>query len=130
MPEVFGFKENFHIGPGGHDLCGKYRPDPSEVVVEVYNDSDELLIVESFDAGISAPRHSCYVSPNMKTEPYDRKNGFRATIHVDATTKASLEWVCPPDAILPFDVPTYITSKQGVSYLKMWWGSNPRGVHE
>jgi hypothetical protein len=122
MADVFGFRENFGTG-GDLDQIGKYRPDPGEIIVEVYDKPGNMVFMDSFNAGIDAPRHSCYVGPNIKEEPYDKENGFCATVHVDSFAKCSLEWECPIDAVLPFDVPTYIVSKPKAHHMKLWWGS-------
>jgi len=125
MPETFGFKENFSAN-GPPDLVGKFKPDPGGVVVEVYDASGELLLTESFNGVRPAPRVSCYISENLFEKPFDRENGVPGTIHVDGFLKASLEWECPVDFTLPFEVPEYILSTPGAHRLKAWWGSEAK----
>ena len=123
MAETFGFAENLSTGPPGQ--MAKYRPDPGEVVVEVYSANGELLNLDSFNAGLGAPRNSCYVSENMFEQPYDRENGIAATFTSlnDAERKAILEWEGPFDMSLPFEVPQYIIDKPRAHSMKLWWGS-------
>ena len=125
MAETFGFEENLAVGPPGQ--LAKYRPNPGEVVVEVYSELGELLNMDSFSAGIEAPRNSCYVSENMFEEPYDREFGVVATytsLH-DSVGRALLQWECSMGqlCLMPFDVPQYITNKEGAHSVKFWWGS-------
>ena len=125
MAETFAFEDNLSVGPPGQ--LAKYRPNPGEVVVEVYSATGVLLNMDSFKANIEAPRNSCYVSQNMFEEPYDRENGVVATytsLH-DAVGTALLQWECVIGqlCLMPFDVPQYITNKQGAHSVKLWWGS-------
>lgn len=123
MAEAFGFKENFSAGPPGR--IDKHVPAPGEVVVEVYTDRDELVYIDRFNGVRPAPRNSIVVSKNMWENPWDNDNGVPGTFTAlyDARGRAFLEWRCPVDMPLPFEIPQHITSQPGAAYMRCWWGS-------
>ena len=123
MADVFGFQESLSIGPS--DQIGKYKPKPGEVIVEVYDDDGDLVGMDSFNGVRPAPKSACYISKNIFEDPWDRENGVAGTItvHNDAAGHVALEWECPVDFDLPFEIPQYITDKPGATKMKLWWGS-------
>jgi len=131
MAEHFDFHESFSASVNDFStvILGKYKPEPGEVVVEAIGEDDEVLRMESLNGVPSAPRSSCYVSENMFADPWDRVNGHPGTVHVDGFGKASLEWECPVDFRLPFDIPDYIRHTPGARCLRVWWGSKAKQEH-
>ena len=121
--ERFDFQENLSAGPP--DQLAKYRPLPGEVVLEVYDKDGRMVGMDSFDAGVEAPRCSCYVSCDMVANPFDRENGVAATFTSlrDMHQSALLQWECAVDMPLPFDIPNYMVDKPGAHRMKLWWGS-------
>ena len=108
MPEVFDFGENLD-SDGGYQVA-KYKPQPGQAIVEIYDAAGRMLGMDVFAASSPAP-----VAPALKPI-------IATDVTVGATSLRHIEFEQPLNDG-PVELPLHLRekSKIGAVSAKVWW---------